>query len=422
MKKATVIYLGCPKNLVLSENVLGIFNSLGYKLTIPEEAEEAIILSCGFIKEAKKETIENLNYLLELKRKRFLKKIYFSGCMAKAYGEELKQKFPEIDEIIEPEKIEDFFKKKVKRIVSTKGYAYLKIAEGCNHSCSFCIIPYLTGNYRSKKIEEIIKEAKELEKFNVKELILIAQDVLNYGSDLYGERKILKLLEEILKETSFPWIRLLYLYPENFPLELIEFIRKNKRVLPYFDLPFQHVSKNILKKMERGGSYESFLKLIKKIRSCFEDSTIRSTFIIGFPGEREEDIEKLEEFLREAKLDRVGFFIYSDEKESKAYKLKEKISKKVSKRNLSILAKIQKEISFKNHQKFLGKVEEFLLEKRFGNFGIGRLKSQAPEIDGYLKIKNLPENFKEGNLGFVEINKVSAYNFFGKYYGDYKYI
>ncbi len=422
MKKATVIYLGCPKNLVLSENILGIFSSLGYKLTIPEEAEEAIILSCGFIKDAKKETIENLNYLLELKKKKFLKKIYFSGCMAKAYGEELKQKFKEIDEIIEPEKIEDFFKIKGRRIVSTKGYAYLKIAEGCNHKCSFCIIPYLTGNYRSKKIEEIIGEAKELEEFNVKELILIAQDLLDYGADLYGERKILKLLEEILKETSFPWIRLLYLYPENFPLELIEFIRRNKRVLPYFDLPFQHVSKKILKKMERGGSYESFLKLVKKIRGCLKESTIRSTFIIGFPEEGEEDIKELEEFLREAKLDRVGFFIYSDEKESKAYKLKEKVPKKMAKRNLSFLANIQKEISFKNHLRFLNGVEEFLLEERFKNFGVGRLKSQAPEIDGYLKIKNLPENFKERNLGFVEIRKVSAYNFFGKYYEDYKHI
>ncbi len=251
---------------------------------------------------------------------------------------------------------------------------------------------------------------------------MIAQDLLDYGADLYGERKILKLLEEILKETSFPWIRLLYLYPENFPLELIEFIRRNKRVLPYFDLPFQHVSKKILKKMERGGSYESFLKLVKKIRGCLKESTIRSTFIIGFPEEGEEDIKELEEFLREAKLDRVGFFIYSDEKESKAYKLKEKVPKKMAKRNLSFLANIQKEISFKNHLRFLNGVEEFLLEERFKNFGVGRLKSQAPEIDGYLKIKNLPENFKERNLGFVEIRKVSAYNFFGKYYEDYKHI
>lgn len=414
MKKATVIYLGCPKNLVLSENLLGVLNSSGYKLTPPEEAEVAFLLSCGFIKDAKKETIENLCYLKKLKSEKKLKKIVFTGCMADYYKDKLKKEFPEIDEIINPEEILKYFKTKEKRIITTGVYAYLKIAEGCDHKCSFCIIPYLTGPYKSKKIEEILKEAKDIESLNVKEINLIAQDLTQYGKDLYGKQMLYQLLEELLRDTKFQWIRMLYLYPEKFPLNIIKLMKKNERILPYFDLPFQHVSKNVLKKMERGGNYKAFLNLINKIRQEIPNSIIRSTFILGFPGEKEEDFEELKNFLIEAKLDRVGFFIYSDEPESKSFKLPNKIPKKVAKKRLYELARIQKVISFENHKKFIGKKLEFLLEMRKGEIGWGRLKSQAPEIDGYVKINALDENFE--GIGIVEINRVSAYNFFGRYY------
>lgn len=414
MKNATVIYLGCPKNLVLSENLLGILKSSGYKLTIPEEAEVAFLLSCGFIKDAKKETIENLNYLKALKREKKLKKIVFTGCMASFYKEKLKAEFPEIDDIVPSEEILKYLNGEKKRIISTGVYAYLKIAEGCDHKCSFCIIPKLTGPYKSRKIEEIIKEAKEIEGQNVKEIVLIAQDLTQYGKDIYGKEMLDVLLEELSEKTSFKWIRTLYLYPETFPLNILKIIKKNKKILPYFDLPFQHTSKNVLKKMERGGSYKSFLNLINKIRAEIPNSTIRSTFIVGFPGEKEEDFENLKSFLVEAKIDRVGFFIYSDEPESKSFLLNDKVSKRIAKRRFIELAGIQKEISLKNHKKFLGKKMEFLLEKRYGSFGLGRLMSQAPEIDGYLKISSLKENFE--GIGIVEIKRVSAYNFFGKYY------
>lgn len=413
MKKATVIYLGCPKNLVLSENLLGILNSSGYELTIPEDAEIAFLLSCGFINEAKKETIENLKYLIKLKNRKILKKIIFTGCMAGFYGEMLKNEFPQLDEIILPEKIGNFINKESKRIISTSGYAYLKVAEGCDHKCSFCIIPLLTGNYRSRKLEEIIKEAKEIENCNTKEIILIAQDLTQYGKDLYGKRMLVHLLNEILEKTSFDWIRMLYLNPEDFPSELINLIKDNERILPYFDLPFQHASKNILKKMERGGSFNSFLNLINRIRKQIPDSTIRSAFIVGFPGETKEDFEILKKFLIEAELDRVGFFVYSDEPECKAFNLENKVAKKVAKERVKELAKLQKEISFKKNKKLIGKKLEFLLEKKYGSNGWGRLKSQAPEIDGYVKVKALDKNFE--GIGIAEIQSVSAYNFFGKY-------
>lgn len=414
MKKATVIYLGCPKNLVLSENLLWVLNSSRYKLTSPEEAEVAFLLSCGFIKAAKKETIENLCYLKKLKSEKKLKKIVFTGCMADFYKEELKREFPEIDEILNPEEILKYLNIKGERIISTGVYAYLKIAEGCDHKCSFCIIPSLVGPYRSKKIEEIIKEAKDIENYNVKEINLIAQDLTQYGKDIYGKQMLCELLEELVQKTKFDWIRTLYLYPENFPLNILKLMKKNLRILPYFDLPFQHVSRNVLKKMERGGNYKAFLNLVNKIREQVPNSTIRSTFIVGFPGEKDEDFEQLKNFLIETKLDRIGFFIYSDEPESKSFKLSNKVSKKIAKKRLYELARIQKEISFENHKKFIGKKLEFLLEKRKNEIGWGRLKSQAPEIDGYIKVKALDKNFE--GIGIVKINRVSAYNFFGRYY------
>lgn len=417
MKKASVIYLGCPKNLVLSENLLGYLHSSGYDLTVPEEAEVAFLLSCGFIKDAKRETLQNLTYLEDLKKKGKLKKIVFTGCMASYFGKELKRNYPLVDEIISAREIEKFFKRG-ERILSTRGYGYLKIAEGCDHKCSFCIIPLLTGNFKSRKIEEIVEEAKNLEKNEIFELILIAQDTSSFGKDLYGKRMLKELLEELLYKTQYPWIRILYLYPETFPFEVLELIKKEKRILPYFDLPFQHTSKNVLKKMERGGSSKSFMKLIDRIRKEIPEAIIRSTFILGFPGEREEDFIELKKFLTHTKMDRVGFFIYSDEPESRSFHLKEKIPKSIARKRLMELAKIQRAISLKKNKKLIGKKIPFILEEKKGRYGYGRLFSQAPEIDGFLRIEGLPENFK--GVGLVEIKRVSAYNFFGRYYENNK--
>lgn len=417
MKKASVIYLGCPKNLVFSENLLGYLNSSGYHLTTPEEAEVAFLLSCGFIKEAKEETLQNLEYLRDLKIRGKLKKIVFTGCMASFFEEKLKRDYPFIDEIISAEKMEKFLREG-RRIISTKGYGYLKIAEGCDHRCSFCIIPLLTGHYRSRKIEEIVEEAKNLEKDGLFELVLIAQDTSCYGKDIYGKGSLRILLQELLKNTDYPWIRILYIYPETFPFEILNLMEKEKRILPYFDLPFQHVSGNILKKMERGGNSRSFLNLIYKIREKLPDSIIRSTFLLGFPGEGEEDFKELKDFLIEARMDRVGFFIYSDEEESRAFHLKDKIPRKIAKKRLMELAKIQRDISVKKHKKNIGKKIPFILEERKGKYGYGRLWTQAPEIDGFLRIEWLPENFK--GIGTVQIKRVSPYNFFGRYYENNK--
>ncbi|MEJ5167426.1 MAG: 30S ribosomal protein S12 methylthiotransferase RimO [Thermoanaerobaculia bacterium] len=417
MKKASVIYLGCPKNLVLSEKLLGYLHSSGYDLTVPEEAEVAFLLSCGFIKDAKEETLQNLEYLGDLKKNGKLKKIVFTGCMASFFEEELKKEYTFIDEVISSENMEKFLKKG-ERILSTKSYGYLKIAEGCDHKCSFCIIPLLTGPFKSRKIEEIVEEARNLEESEIFELILIAQDTSSYGKDLYGKKMLKELLEELLYKTSYPWIRLLYLYPEAFPFEILELMKKEKRILPYFDLPFQHTSKNVLKKMERGGSSKSFIKLIEGIRREIPEAIIRSTFLLGFPGEGEEDLNELKNFLKQTKMDRVGFFIYSDEPESMSFHLDGKIPKAIAKKRLMELAKIQRDISLKKHKKLIGKKIPFLLEEKRGRYGYGRLLSQAPEIDGFLRVEGLPENFK--GIGLVEIKRVSPYNFFGRYYENSK--
>ena len=416
MPNASVIHLGCPKNLTLSEEISGRLARRGYRLTVPEEADVCVVNSCGFVREAKEETLRRVLELIRLKTHGRLKKIIFTGCMAGIYREELLKSLPEIDEVVDVEHLADVLGGEGARLLSTPGYAYLKIAEGCDHACAFCIIPQLTGAYRSRSKREILREARALEGQGARELILVAQDTTVYGRDRYPDYGLTNLLRDLLKATSFPWVRLLYLYPETFPKDLPVLMKSDGRLLPYFDMPFQHASPPLLKRMRRGGGKTHFLKFIRSIREKVPGAVFRSSFIVGFPGETEEDARVLEEFLKEARLDRAGFFRYSDEPESASYRLENKVPRREISRRLARLAALQKRISLQKHERLVGRLRPVLLEESSRGRGRGRLISMAPEIDSHVALTGIPAGLSPGTLGTVRILRAAPYSLIGRWH------
>jgi ribosomal protein S12 methylthiotransferase len=418
MPNAAVVHLGCPKNLTLSEEIAGRLSRRGYRLTVPEEADLCVVNSCGFVRAAKEETVRKVLELSVLKARGRLKKIIFTGCMAGAYRDELRESLPEIDEIVEVQRLPEVLGGQEARLVSTPGYAYLKIAEGCDHACAFCIIPRMTGAYWSRSRREILREAKHLEGQGARELILVAQDTTLYGRDRYPDYGLVDLLKDLLASTSLPWIRLLYLYPETFPGGLTALMKTQRRLLPYFDLPFQHASPLVLKRMHRGGGMDHFLKLIRRIRSQVPGAVFRSSFIVGFPGETGADVKILEGFLREARLDRAGFFRYSDEPESASFLAGDKVPRREIASRLRRLASLQKRISLRAHAGLVGRTESVILEHASGGHGRGRLASMAPEIDGHVALTGVPRNAVPGSLGKVRILRAGPYALAGSWHED----
>jgi ribosomal protein S12 methylthiotransferase len=416
MRNAAVIHLGCPKNLTLSEEIAGRLARLGYRLTTAEEAHLCVVNSCGFIREAKEETIRRVLELGELKRKGKLRKIIFTGCMAEAYREELRSALPEIDEIVAIERIPEVLGGEGGRKVSTPGYAYLKIAEGCDHECAFCIIPRLTGPYRSRPRRDLVREARDLEAQGARELVLVAQDTTRYGRDLPRGGGLTDLVRDLLRATTFPWIRLLYLYPETLPRDLLRLMREEPRLLPYFDLPFQHASGRLLRRMRRGGGSTHFLNAVRDIRKHVPNAVFRSTFIVGFPGETESDVRTLETFLKAARLDHAGFFLYSDEPESLSHGMDRAVSRKEAARRLRTLAAVQREISFLAHRRQVGRVVPVLIEESGAGAARGRTAGMAPEVDGHVRIRGVPEGSGPGSLIHARIARARPYSLEGRWH------
>ena len=341
--KVGFVSLGCSKNLVDTEMMIGLFKKNNYEIVNdPDSAEIIVINTCGFINSAKEEAINTILEMADYK-KHNCKYLIVTGCLVERYKEELVKAIPEVDLFIKFseynniwEQICHLLKEKdeeskdklefLDRVISTgKNYAYIRIAEGCNNFCTFCAIPYIRGRYVSRKIEDILEEAKKLAKEGYKEIILIAQDTTKYGIDIYGKPRIAELLHELSKIDGIEWIRFLYAYPETITDELIKEVKDNNKICKYFDIPMQHISDKILKKMNRKSTEESIRKLIVKLRENIPDVIIRSTLMVGFPGETEEDFEKLYDFVKWAKLDKLGCFTYSKEEGTAAYNMKEQV-------------------------------------------------------------------------------------------------
>lgn len=416
--KIAIIHLGCPKNQTWTETLAGWCYRSGLTFTEPEEAEVVVINTCGFLQASKEESIDWMLRMAELKKMGKLKKLLITGCMAGFFGKTLKKEIPEIDTTIPLNRFQDLqnhlpLKGEPHRLATTLSHAYLRIAEGCDHTCSFCIIPTLTGSFTSRPLEELIQEAQMLEAQGIPELILVAQDTTQYGKDLDPLTDLFTLVQQLLEKTAFPWIRVMYLYPETIDLRLISLMAQEPRLLPYVDLPFQHASPSVLARMRRGGGAKHFLNMIQKMRQICPGLIFRSTFITGFPGEKEEDVATLLDFLKKAQLDHVGIFTYSDEPEAQSFTLKNKIPKKVaeSRRKKALLT--QQAISFKRHQALVGKELLINVDEVTSQGVTARWAGMAPDIDGSIHLP--PKEVVPGDLRKVIITQAFPYDLKGQW-------
>ena len=424
--KVGFVSLGCSKNLVDTEMMIGLFKKNGYEIVNkPENAEIIVINTCGFIESAKEEAINTILEMAEYK-KHNCKYLIVTGCLVERYKNELIKAIPEVDlfikfseynniweqicNLIKVEKDKNSNKKLnfLNRIISTgKNYAYIRIAEGCNNFCTFCAIPYIRGRFTSRKIEDILEEAKKLAKDGYKEIILIAQDTTKYGIDIYGRPKLAELLHKLSKIEGIEWIRFLYAYPETITDELIGEVKNNNKVCKYFDIPIQHISDSILKKMNRKSTGESIKNLIVKLRESIPEVIIRSTVMVGFPGETEEDFEKLYNFVKWAKLDKLGCFTYSKEEGTAAYNMNGQIHPMTKKKRYNKIMSLQKEISKENMKKHIGEVLKVLVEKE----GLGRTYMDVPDIDGIIYVKG---NSKINTFINCKVTDINEYDLIGE--------
>ena len=434
--KIGFVSLGCPKNQLDAEVMLHELVMAGYELTADEtEADVVIINTCGFIESAKKEAIDNILDIAWLKENRSLRGLIVTGCLAERYRNTILEEFPEVDavlgvgsihniveavgKVLDGEKYTSFEDKNCvrlggDRVLTTPEYAaYLKIAEGCDNRCTYCAIPSIRGKFRSRPMEDIIAEAKDLEGLGVKELTLIAQDTTKYGQDLYGEYKLAELLHKLTEETSISWFRILYCYPDKITDELIAEMRDNDRVCKYIDLPMQHIADGVLKKMNRHGGSALIREVVAKLRKEIPDIVIRTTFIVGFPGETDEDFTELCEFVNEQRFEHVGVFTYSREEGTPAYKM-EQIDEQIKLDRYDILMRDQLVINEENNEKKLGKTIKVLCEgyDPISEAYYGRSEADAPDIDGKIYFTG-EKGIPAGTFVDVEINEVIEYDLCG---------
>ena len=442
--KVGFVSLGCPKNQLDTEVMLHEVASAGYEITPDEtEADVVIINTCGFIESAKKEAIDNILDIAWLKKNRSLKAIVVTGCLAERYREGILEEFPEVDAVLGVgsihnivEAIEAVTVKKKKgskrkyssfedkntvklggdRILTTPEYTtYLKIAEGCDNRCAYCAIPYIRGDFRSRPMDELVEEAKNLEALGVRELNIVAQDITRYGLDLYGKYSLAELLHRITEETEIPWIRLLYCYPDKVTDELIAEIRDNPRILKYIDMPLQHISDKMLKAMNRHGDSEMIKTVIAKLRREIPEIVIRTTFIVGFPGETEEDFCELCEFVKETKFERMGAFPYSREEDTPAYDFPDQIDEQVKLDRHDMLMREQLEINEARNETKIGKTITVLCEDfdPVSETHFGRSSEDAPEIDGKIYFRS-KRRIAPGSFVNVKIREVLDYDLLGR--------
>ena len=442
MKRVAVVNLGCPKNQVDSEIIAGLLSSKFVLVPSPEDAEVIIVNTCGFIEDAKKESLEVIFEMTELKNRGICEKLYVIGCLAQRYGKELLEEIPELDGVLgdgdlvktvdliaehNDKKINDkkiYTNKKIQDFIYSgdmprkrfgpEYFAYLKIAEGCDNCCSYCAIPQIKGRYRSRTIESIVKEAQKLVNDGVKEIALVAQDTTRYGLDYYGKLKLSELLKELVKIEGLEWIRLLYCYPDAVTDELIETIASEPKICKYVDLPLQHADNQILKKMNRRNTAEEALALIAKFREVVPDIFIRSTFITGFPGETERQFQNLLNFVRETKLDRIGVFAYSEEENTLAAKMPDQIPLPIREERKNRLMELQAELAYEIQQKRVGKDIKAILEEKISDkIWLGRTEGDAPEIDGQIFLEGAGCH-TVGDIVTARITKADSYDFEGR--------
>jgi ribosomal protein S12 methylthiotransferase len=388
-----------------------------------KKTDIVIINTCGFIDKAKQESVQVITDMCHLKKTKKIRKVYVVGCLAQRYKSELKGQMRLVDgffgvtaneEIIRDLSGKDDFLSYYKReLLTPSHYAYLKISEGCSHSCSFCAIPFIRGKHISRPMEELVAEAENLVALGVKEINLIAQDTTYYGQDLYGRRCLEELLEKLSDVNNLKWLRLMYTYPTSFRTEVLKVMAERDNICKYIDIPLQHISDNVLSSMKRGMDKNKIIELLAQIRDIVPNVSIRSTFIVGYPNETEKDFSELYDFLNTAKLDRVGIFTYSHEDDTPAYELKDSISPKIKEERKDTLMKLQSQISLQKNKNKVGKILKVLIdEKVSSDTYLGRTEHDAPEVDNSVHIKSQQE-LKPGDFVEVKISEAEEYDLFG---------
>lgn len=437
--KLALISLGCSKNLVDSEHYLGILSKRkGMELTSElSEADIVIVNTCGFIGDAKEESIETILEVSEFKETGNLKKLIVAGCLAQKYSEEILKELPEVDAVIGTGDIDKIEKvvdeilenKKVietknmtflanantERVLTTASHtAYLKISEGCNRACTYCIIPQMRGRLRSRSIEDIVEEAKRLVASGVREINLLAQETTEYGIDLYGDKKLAALMKELCKIEGLKWLRTYYMHPEYVTDELIEVMKSEEKICKYFDVPIQHVSDNILRNMARAKSGEQVKDVLNRIRKAIPEATIRTTLIVGFPGETEENFQELMDYVREFEFDYAGVFKYSREEDTVAYNLPNQVPEEIKEKRYAELVNLQSEIAERKNRRLLGEEIEVMIDGVSSESEYlleGRTRGQALEIDG--KVLTTDGTAKPGEIVKVKFEQNFEYDFVG---------
>lgn len=428
-RKINIVTLGCSKNIVDSEFLMKQLDFDGWEVlhdSNDTSAKVVVINTCGFIADAKEESTDTILKFVNAKNQGVIDRVYVMGCLSQRYKSELEQEIPEVDGFYGvtdlPEILKDLKSKYTqenanRRILTTpKHYAYLKISEGCNWGCAYCAIPLIRGKYISRTIESLIDEATQLAKDGVKELLIIAQDSTYYGLDIYSKRMLSVLIQKLSEINGIEWIRIHYAYPSNFPLDLINVIKDNPKVCKYIDIPFQHISDNMLKIMHRGLSKKETIELVNKLRTDIPSIAIRTTFLVGHPGETEQDFNELLDFVKTSKFDRVGVFTYSEEEGTyAANNHPDNISEEIKNSRLEALMELQQEVSSKNNADKIGQTLKVIIDRFEDQYIVGRTEFDSPEVDQEVLVKNNKEkNIQIGDFIDAKITSCEDYDLIGE--------
>jgi ribosomal protein S12 methylthiotransferase len=422
--KINVVTLGCSKNVYDSEVLMGQLKASGKDVVHEEEGNIVVINTCGFINNAKEESINTILEFMQKKEDGEVDKVFVTGCLSERYKPDLQKEIPNVDAYFGTTELPSLLKALGadyrheligERLTTTpKNYAYLKIAEGCDRPCSFCAIPLMRGKHKSTPIEDIVIEAEKLAAKGVKELILIAQDLTYYGLDLYKKRNLAELLEALVKVDGIEWIRLHYAFPTGFPMDVLEVMNREPKICNYLDIPLQHISDSILKSMRRGTTKEKTTKLLKDFRKFVPNMTIRTTLIVGYPGETEAHFQELKEWVREMRFERLGCFTYSHEENTHAYNLEDDVSEDIKQARANDIMELQSQISWELNQEKIGQEFKVVIDRKEGNYFVGRTEFDSPDVDNEVLIDATKTYLKTGEYTKVKIIDAADFDLFGE--------
>lgn len=421
--KINVVTLGCSKNVYDSEVLMGQLRANNKEVVHEEEGNVVVINTCGFIANAKEESVNTILEYVQKKEAGAVDKVFVTGCLSERYKPDLEKEIPNVDEYFGTSDLPNLLKALGadykhellgERLTTTpKNYAYLKIAEGCDRPCSFCAIPLMRGKHKSTPIEALVVEAEKLAAKGVKELILIAQDLTYYGLDLYKKRNLAELLQALVKVEGIEWIRLHYAFPTGFPMDVLEVMRNESKVCNYIDIPLQHISDAILKSMRRGTTQAKTTKLLQDFREAVPGMTIRTTLIVGYPGETEADFEILKNWVRKMRFERLGCFTYSHEENTHAYSLEDDVPEEIKQQRANEIMEIQSQISWELNQEKIGKTFRCIIDRKEGNYFVGRTEHDSPDVDNEVLIDAAQHYVKVGEFVDIEITDASDFDLYG---------